>query len=281
MPLPPDLEEPTDEQLELLDAVTVSAFIASPQQIVPFGTSTLAWQVENVPPNVKIRLGTTVVPASGWSVTSPVFTRTYALVATYGPVKRTLRTVQVTVDTSACVPLELQGAFAVMRGVLEKAVAEGEDTYWSQDPHNPDRFLWIRPVDDEVEFYMKFRLRNPGWLHPDPWVKLRGRFRFTVVDRALAASGVDAEGSVDVNWGIKLLGGFLVSLGLAVNDANEDATASARAIPDLLARSLDSLFPLSKGSAWHSVRSGENDGRPFLEATACPYGSQRRASGEE
>lgn len=273
MPLPPDIDEPTEEQYALVDAVSLSAFSVTPPTIVPFGSSTIAWQVENVAPMVKIRLGTTAVPATGWAVVSPELTRRYVLSATYGRARRTLRSAQVTVDTSACVALEIQGAFSVMRGILEAAVERGEETYWSSDPRNPDAYLWIRPAGEAIEFYMKFRLSNPGWRSPDPWVRLRGRFRFTVVGGALAATDVEADGTVDVNWGIKLIGGWIVSLGLAVNDANEDATVTARAIPTLLASALGDLgfLTTSRGNRWHSAKSGDNNGRPFLEMTQCPW----------
>jgi hypothetical protein len=271
MPLPPDLEEPTEDQLALVDAVTVSTFSATPERIVPFGASRIAWSVENVPPHVRIRIGATAVPTTGWFVSTPLTTARYELLATYGPAKRTLGIAHVTVDASACVAVEISNAFRILRAMLEKAIRDGEDTYWSSDPRHPDRFLWIRPAGSAIEFYMKFRLKNPGWTNPDPWVTLRGSFQFTVIDGALAPTHVEADGTVDAGWGIKLVAGLIVAIGVAVNDANEQATETARAIPTLLAEQLSSFNSADRGTRWHRVTHGERNGHPFLEMTQCPW----------
>jgi len=158
-----------------------------------------------------------------------------------------------------------------MRGFLEGSVTHGDGTYWSSDPRHPDRFLWIRPAGDAVEFYMNFRLSTPGFWNPDPWIWLRGTFRFTVVNGELAATDVDANGRVDAGWGVKLVGSWLVSLALAVNDADEQVTATARAIPGLLAQGLKPWTSLDRGKRWFSATSGEDNGNPYLSMTYCPW----------
>ena len=262
MPPPDDLLE---EQAERLDDVTLESFTASPPSILPFEASLLRWEVSGLTPGVRILLGGSTVGPSAQRTTQPVTTRDYVLTASSGPAHKTLGRVTVSVDVSACVESELGNPFPLMRGVLDTFIENHPDYYWSAP--GPDK-LRVELIDDQIDLYMRFRKRLNN--APDLWITLRGRFGLLVENGRLAASITAATGSAKFPTWFELIGGITAFLGLAVNDAKEEATQAARDTIQALVTALNLLVAPGNGMRLHTTRVGTGADGPFIAITVCP-----------
>jgi hypothetical protein len=241
----------------------------------------LQWNLGNVTPAVKIHLNTVAVAASGTHVSVPNETRHYSLIASSGPAKRTLATVLVTVDTSACRSAEIERAFLLIRASLRDSIEFGQATYWPKNPHLPEaeqptqEQLRLRPTADGIEFFMRFRIAvKEEWAGidwaPDPFVTLSGTFRLAIANGEVVANSVNAHGETEAPEWVWLLAAPLIELALAISDANEDTNAVARAIPSAIARGLNSITQAAANYRLHSISVGERNEKPFMDITECP-----------
>jgi hypothetical protein len=77
-------------------------FKATPDQILPFGSSTLSWDAA-LPDAYDLFLNNVLVPQAGERLVQPAATATYLLTAIHGGTSDALGAVTVSVDTSQCV----------------------------------------------------------------------------------------------------------------------------------------------------------------------------------
>jgi hypothetical protein len=258
---------------EVLTDVTLVSFTANPPAIGPFGVSRLDWRVAGVTPRVKVLLDNLEVPAISHLVVQPPSTHAFHLAAVAGPARKDLGRVQVQVNLASCSDEEMLGAFRLMREILFNTINDGSSTYWSGPVgghipgFGPDN-LSVTDKDGKIQFRMVFRKRIGSKL-ADLWVTLDGTFGLAVEDGRFVPVVEIARGSASFPKVVGFLLGFLGGLALALNNANEQAKEQARAVIDLLVRTLNTQLILPPGKRARTVRVGHREQQSIITYTIC------------
>lgn len=275
--------EPDEAQLEKLSRIVVKSFTATPDAISPFRFSILEWDIDNVDRGVTLHLNTVTIQPRGTSTITPTDTRRYSLIASLGNLKRTLESIVVGVDTSACRSAEVNRAILLIRAALAHSIYQSDEAYWPLNPRIPtteqptERDLSVSvDADGSIHFYMRFRIAVKHIWHgidwaPDPTTTLSGRFRLGIANGRIVATGIFGEGDVDAPEWVWLLAAPLIELLLGISNAAENAAAAARKVPEAIAEFLNTIVRAADGYRLHSVKVGIQEGKEFVEITECPF----------
>jgi hypothetical protein len=157
-----------EQQFELLGAIQVVSFSAYPPEVVPFGATTLSWQVKlpttlHEPVSMIVDGKKSAAGATSGSVVATLTAGTqFALTASSTLVSRVIKTLAVTVDTSACKAL---GSTPVAASVLTAPLKQQLDGRFSGSSQFALRSggTVVTPVDGGANIAVPLHLNIPDW----------------------------------------------------------------------------------------------------------------------
>jgi hypothetical protein len=264
--------------VDVLERVTLDHFTANPQNIGPFGSSTLLWQVvrNQAPPAVQIRIDNVPVADTGSELVQPLFSHTYMIAAIYRGAFRELGTATVNVGLSGCKIKEIPNAVGFITTGIQQAIAQRKDVSLKTPPQ-----VAITPGTIAVHLELR-RPTKIDALHLsfDADVMIDLVFGLTVVSappptvfwgRTLAPVNVQINTDVSVPFYLWFIPGAAFGLAIAINLANGDAQKAARELLDGLVNFFNE-FPDPQGFGNlepHSVDFSPDSGGS-IDILECP-----------
>lgn len=260
----PDIDEDT---LTCLADTRVTSFTATPSTTEPFGSPvTLRWAV-SVPSGcgVAIRLNGQTVSRSGSLQVQPTSTTHYTLSARIGGLTKSLRTVTVAVDTSACVtvPVPESTVRSAIRGVVDALDAATDEL-----SQRSAAAVEVAPDGIAVRLRLEAKVDNFADPNIDVDFKIGLRMRNGTVEPFYRSFAVD----VDWPWWVTV-----VTLGVSkfIEELIEDKIENGarplilQSVRDLIDGLLDQLPDTMR---LHSLQLLTDQ----IRVTACPAGAQVR-----
>ncbi|MEU3045958.1 hypothetical protein ABZ705_05375 [Streptomyces sp. NPDC006984] len=266
--LPRD-EDRIDRGVEILSQVTLQSFTVSPTAIGPFGMAELSWHVDG-PLGFSLELNGILVARQGARVVQPTFSKTYTLTARAFGVRLRLRSVQLTVNTAACLAFEFPSALHFLNGALNTAISQAEGVYPRTEPSvtlREGRVTFTAKLGKDID---KF---------PDPTIRLSGSFGLDVEDGDLVNRSPVVDADVSMSRWAWLIPGALIALPIAISQAEQRARAGGMQAIDGMTRLLALLWVTGEGMRRHSIRvRADEPDQGFIEATECPADGLRRVA---
>lgn len=235
-----------------LSKVTLDVFTAQPSTITAFGGATLTWDV-NVPSDVsdvldiEIHLNGTPVSPSGELLVTPVATTSYSITASTLGVFKTLGTVTVQVDLTACVALSAEPVFAITE-VIKYQIEQNNSLYF----HSTSDIVSIQGDRMIVSLHLGYRLKKL----PDASVDIDASFALDVVPmptggqgstiqydfHELAPTGQSIQVNISVAWYLWLIPGAIIALPLIISDAEAKTQAQFTDVITEIVKGLNGWF---------------------------------------
>lgn len=260
----PEPEDPAEEVPECLADVAVASFTAQPSSVRPFGGgATLRWNV-TVPTGcrVGIELNGRPVSRSGSLTVQPARTTRYTLSANAGRATRTLGSVTVAVDTSACISGGI--AESLIRSQVQQVVDELDRASSQFSQRSAPRV----EVDARgIKVALRFRVAIDNFADPDVDVDFTVGLRV----RSGAVEAFYQSFAVDVDWPWWVT---VVTVGASkIVEEFLDGKIEAALKPKILAEleaQLDAFVDRLPGNLRiHTIALSDNE----IRVTACPAGA--------
>ncbi len=263
----PPTEDALNNALDDLLQTELLSFTADPTQMLPFGQSTLRWNVK-APPNVRIKLNGSQVAAQGSMTANPVETRNYTLTAnSSGGLTSQLAQVTVAVDTSACV------ADVVTEANVRTQVLAVVNAMLAMD----NRVVERRPTEVEVTpegIELKVRLEVKLDNKPNPDFNIDALIGVRVDENGLVAFFRKFDADLDFSFWEDVLifsvgavvGGPFLHLAIAIAESNAQSEARQQILAGIQnGLNLISQF-IPEGWAPHRVIMGDGQ----VDVWRCP-----------
>jgi hypothetical protein len=261
-PIDPDPDPEIDpDSARCLGGVAVNSFSASPTTVPPFGGgSTLKWTV-TVPSDcrVGVMINGRPVPRSGTLPVQPAVTTRYTLSAAAGGLVRTLRSVEVRVDTSSCTSASVPES--LIRTEVQKVV-RALDAAESRFSLRSDPGVEVKPGGIVIAVRGKLAIDNFADPDIDLDLTVGLRVRNGAVEPFYKSFAVD----VDWPWWVTVISAGVSKL---VEEFIEDKIENVLrpGILKALKQSLDAFVDHIPGTMrLHSLSLVENQ----LRVTVCP-----------
>ena len=282
MPIPDldTLNERALRALEKLSQVKLNYFTATPENLGPFGTSILRWDVENVQTNVRITLGNQQVQMTGDKTVTPTRTQTYRLIAQLFEFTLPLGTVTITVNQDACI---VAPSLSNIENELEILIKNGlEDSPEFKGFYFPDDWKMDVQITNNNIFYKLSFMKDVNCF-PDATVTLSADFGIVAerddkiaVIRTRPKAVVFAEHSkVSVPFWAWWIPGAIPLLAIALGGAKDQAAKKSRDLCQIIADTIVSIdrvgTPIPSGYQLHHMNLYETEGgNGNADAVYCP-----------
>ena len=253
-----------ETSVDILSAVELVSFKATPDHIGPFGASHLTWKVEG-PPGFQVKLDYLSTQKTGEKVVQPAVTTSYRLSAQAGQASRTLGHVTVTVDGTGCESYEpLVNPKSTLQGALTTGVQGEAGIYFRSQPpsvsFSPGRITFGLRLAQEIDWFS------------NPDIDIDASFGLSVVDGALVTTGAQVSVDVSVPWYAWATPGAVPALAIALDMGKDKARKSAYAAVDGLTQLINAFAAPPQGKRMRSVQiDNGNGGAGLIQITACPY----------
>lgn len=253
-----------DQALEILDAVKLEYFKASPERIGAFGASMLSWKATG-PLGFHLELNGINVAKSGQRAVQPLSSFTYTLAAVVRQARRVLGRVTVEVVTSGCQSNQLVNAKSSIEAPLRAGVNNSDGTYFRGGNN-----LIISFSPGRIRFQMKLAQSINNF--PDPDVDTDVSFSLKVEDGVLVPFNEQISVDVSVPWWAWLIPGAPIGLGIALDMGRDSARKKMHEAVVGLAQLLTFFAGVPAGMQLRTVTidKDETGNNGIIEFTSCP-----------
>jgi hypothetical protein len=281
-------DEADDRASELLNQVNLITFQAAPQELQPFESTVLRWNVE-APSGVQIKLNGESVAKSGRRAIQPDSTQTYRLYARVPRASRFLGSVTVSVNVSQCESRDSTIIDELLVTALKQEIENNEEVYFRliqiRGENGLRQYVQSQPEVTMTTGRIRFNLKLEAEVNnfPNPAIDIDASFGLKVVPSAspsvelfprteLAATDVALNVNVSFPWEAYLVPGASVALPIAADMAEDRVRAIfTNAINQLVSRVINaSINPSQPGLQKNTVRIYQGFFGGTVEVDFCP-----------